>query len=71
MQTNEIDKISLKNAKKLYDTGDIEKIAVGTVKGLQAIHKYLFNNLYDYAGKMRLPCLHFPIISLFTSSESP
>ena len=53
MQTNEIDKISLKNAKKLYDTGDIEKIAVGTVKGLQAIHKYLFNNLYDYAGKIR------------------
>lgn len=53
MQTNEIDKISLKNAKKLYDTGDIKKIAVGTVKGLQAIHKYLFNNLYDYAGKIR------------------
>lgn len=54
MQTHEIDKISLENAKRLYSSDDIAKIAVGTVKGLQAIHKYLFNNLYDYAGKIRV-----------------
>ena len=48
-----IDEISLNNAKKLFETGDINKVEVGTVKGLQDIHKYLFNNLYDFAGQIR------------------
>ncbi len=48
-----IDEISLNNAKKLFETGDINNIEVGTVKGLQNIHKYLFNNLYDFAGQIR------------------
>lgn len=33
--------------------GEIDKIEVGTTKGLQAIHKYLFNGLYDFAGHIR------------------
>ena len=48
-----IDEISLNNAKKLFETDDINEIEVGTVKGLQSIHKYLFNNLYDFAGQIR------------------
>lgn len=48
-----IDEISLKNAKKLFETNDINNIEVGTVKGLQDIHKYLFNDLYDFAGVIR------------------
>jgi len=48
-----IDEISLNNAKKLFETDDINEIEVGTVKGLQSIHKYLFNNLYDFAGQVR------------------
>ena len=48
-----IDEISLNNAKKLFETGDINNIEVGTVKGLQDIHKHLFNNLYDFAGQIR------------------
>ena len=48
-----IDEISLNNAKKLFETGDINNIEVGTVKGLQSIHKYLFNHLYDFAGQIR------------------
>lgn len=48
-----IDEISINNAKKLFETGDINKVEVGTVKGLQSIHKYLFNNLYDFAGQIR------------------
>lgn len=49
----EIDKISLENAKRLYVSGDIAKIEVGSTKGLQAIHRYLFDGLYDFAGKIR------------------
>ncbi len=48
-----IDKQSLENAYRLFDTGDIEKIEIGTTKGLQQIHNYLFNGLYDFAGKIR------------------
>lgn len=53
MNTNEIDRISLEKAQTLFDTGDIEKIEVGTVKGLCDIHAYLFGGLYDFAGKVR------------------
>ena len=50
---NEIDKKSLENAKKLFSSGDINHIEIGTTKGLQQIHKYLFDGLYDFAGKIR------------------
>ena len=48
-----IDKISLENAYRLFDSGKINQIEIGTTKGLQEIHKYLFDDLYDFAGEIR------------------
>lgn len=48
-----IDKLSLENAYRLFDSGDINQIEIGTTKGLQQIHLYLFKELYDFAGKIR------------------
>ena len=48
-----IDKISLENAYRLFETNDIQKIEIGSTKGLQEIHAYLFNGLYEFAGEIR------------------
>jgi cell filamentation protein len=47
------EKISKQKAKQLFDSGDIDKAEVGTFKGLAFIHTYLFEDIYDFAGKMR------------------
>ncbi|MDR2413253.1 MAG: Fic family protein [Rickettsiales bacterium] len=47
------ERISKLAAKKLYDTGAMDKIKVGTFAALRQIHKALFKDIYDFAGKIR------------------
>jgi cell filamentation protein len=53
MNNKNIDKQSLENAYRLFESGDIHSIEIGTTKGLQQLHSYLFDQLYDFAGKIR------------------
>ena len=53
MTQHEIDKLSLEKAKELFASGRVYDIEVGTTKGLQEIHKALFNDLYPFAGEIR------------------
>ena len=50
---NTIDGKSKQKAYSLFESGLIESIETGTVKGLQQIHAYLFGGLYDFAGQIR------------------
>ncbi len=50
---NSIDGQSKKKAYSLFESNLIDEIAIGTAKGLQQIHGYLFGGLYDFAGQLR------------------
>ena len=47
------EKISKTKAIALFECGALDTFEVGTFKGLSAIHKYLFDEIYDFAGKIR------------------
>ena len=49
-----IDEISKERAIKLFDNQEIESFEIGTIKGLRQIHEYLFGELYDFAGQIRM-----------------
>lgn len=45
--------VSKRRAVELRDSGDIDSIEVGTTQGLQDIHRYLFQDVFDFAGEIR------------------
>ena len=49
----EEERISKKKAVELFESGMIDSFAVGTFSALQKIHKYLFGDIYEFAGKIR------------------
>ena len=49
----EEEKITKKKALELFDKKIVDTFEVGTFKGLQEIHKYLFEDVYEFAGKIR------------------
>ena len=49
----EEERITKLKALELYDSKKIDDFEIGTIKGLCDIHKYLFSDIYDFAGKIR------------------
>ncbi len=47
------EKISKQKAKQFFENGKINEVEIGTFKGLSEIHKFLFENIYDFAGQIR------------------
>ncbi len=52
METS-LDEKSKQKAYELFESGFINNVEVGTIKGLQQIHSYIFGGLYEFAGQIR------------------
>lgn len=49
----EEERISKKKAMELFENGLLDKLEAGKFSSLKAIHKYLFEDIYDFAGEIR------------------
>lgn len=49
----EEERISKRKAVELFESGALDKLTPGRFTSLQAIHKALFENIYDFAGELR------------------
>lgn len=49
----EEERISKKKALELFEKGMLDKLEAGTFSALKTIHKYLFEEIYDFAGEIR------------------
>ena len=50
---HEEERISKKKAVELFESGTLDKLEPGKFASLQAIHKALFEDIYDFAGQLR------------------
>ena len=70
---HEEERISKQKAKRLYDEHILESFEVGTYAGLQAIHRWLFEEIYDFAGQTRtlnIAKVHFRFASALYLDEA-
>ena len=49
----EEERISKTRAKEMFETGYLNTLEAGTYESLKKIHKYLFEEIYEFAGKIR------------------
>lgn len=49
----EEERISKKKALELFETGTLDRLEAGKFSALKTIHKYLFDEIYDFAGELR------------------
>lgn len=49
----EEERISKKKALELFETGTLDRLEIGKFSALKAIHKYLLDEIYDFAGEVR------------------
>ena len=49
----EEERISKIKAKEMFEAGFLDKLEAGTFESLKQIHKYLFGDIYDFAGEIR------------------
>ena len=47
------EKISKRKAVEMFESGYLESLEAGTFEGLAKIHRYLFDEIYDFAGEVR------------------
>ena len=50
---NEEEKISKKKALEMFQTGFLDSLQAGSLEALIQIHKYLFEDIYEFAGQLR------------------
>lgn len=49
----EEERISKKKAVELFESGKLDSLEAGTFRSLKAIHRFLFEDIYDFAGELR------------------
>lgn len=70
LELNKIEeKISKQKAKKLFESGEINQIEVGSFKGLAMIHQYLFGDIYEFAGKIREVNIYLEFLEFLTQIQ--
>lgn len=45
--------LTKKRVKEMFETGKLDQFEIGSFKGLSDIHHYIFQDVYDFAGKIR------------------
>lgn len=67
------EKLSKRRALELFESGHLDSLTAGTYETLAEIHKYLFDDIYEFAGKIRdvnLAKNHFRFASVMYLQEA-